>query len=196
MRSSICKSVLLVGACIMTTFGAWGQAPRAAKPALSSLDVALTYDAAHANIVPGNNFWLQGGSLQAHYRLWHGLGAVAEIAGLHNANMNGSGVGLDIVTTTFGPRYTWSPAHRRYALFGQFLIGTANGMNSVFPTATGTESSSNGLALQLGGGINIPIARHFDVRALEAGWLHTQLPNTSTDEQNNLRIGAGMVFKF
>jgi hypothetical protein len=48
----------------------------------------------------------QGGSVQMYGRFWHGLGGVADVAGLHTGSVHGSGVGLDLVTATFGPRYT------------------------------------------------------------------------------------------
>ncbi|MGA8531063.1 MAG: hypothetical protein WB622_15205 [Acidobacteriaceae bacterium] len=34
------------------------------------------------------------------------------------------------------------------------------------------------------------------VRALQASWLRTQLPNSTSNLQNNLRLGAGFVFRF
>jgi hypothetical protein len=188
MRSLFGKVALLMGACMFVTLGA--QAERA------TLDVALTYDASQANIVPGNNFWMQGGSVQAHAQFWRGWGVVADVAGLETGNVHGGGVGLSLVTATFGPRYTRTFAHRRYALFGQVLAGEANGFDSVFPAVNGVESSADGLALKIGGGVNVGLSRHLAVRAFEADWLRTQLPNGTTGVQNNLRLGAGLVFKF
>jgi hypothetical protein len=195
MRSSFGKAVLLVGSCVVFGFcivagpAAWGQAP-------SSLEVAITYNALRANIVPGDTFWMEGGSAQVHGQFWRGLGVVADIAGLHTSNENGAGKGLDMVTATFGPRYSWPLAHHRGAFFGQALVGEANGFHSVFPTATGVSSSNHGLALEVGGGINLSLSRHLGVRAFEADWLRTELPNSTTGVQNNLRLGAGLVFKF
>lgn len=189
MRSSIGKAVLVAGLCIVAAPRARGQAP-------SSFEVAITYDALRANIVPGDTFWMQGGSVQIHGQFWRGLGVVADIAGLHSANANGAGEGLDLVTATFGPRYTWPLAHRRCAFFGQALVGEANGFHSVFPTATGVDNSADGLALKMGGGVNLALSRHLAARAFEADWLRTQLPNSTTGVQNNLRLGAGLVFKF
>lgn len=183
------KAWLLLGAGMVATLSVRAEMPR-------GLDVALTYDASQANIVPGNNFWLQGGSVQVHARFWGGLGVVADVGGLQTGNIQGGGVGLNLVTATFGPRYTRTIAHRRYAIFGQVLVGEVNGFDSVFPTANGVESSANGLALKTGGGVNVSLSRHVAVRALEADWLRTQLPNGTTGVQNNLRLGAGMVFKF
>jgi hypothetical protein len=198
MRKSIRVKVLLAGACMMAGFSAWGQqAGNSVKQTTSSIDVAVVYNPLMANVVGGNGFWMQGASAQVHGQFWHGLGFVADVSGLHTANTNGpSGVGLDMVTATFGPRYTWSPAHRRYALFGQALAGEAFGMNSVFPNATGANDSANSLAMQLGGGLNLRLSHHIALRAFEADWLRTQSPNATTNVQNNLCLGAGLVYRF
>jgi hypothetical protein len=159
--------------------------------------VAVVYNPLIANVVSGNSFWMQGGSVQVHGQFWRGLGVVADFAGLHSASTNGSSsVGLDMVTATFGPRYTWSPANRRYAVFGQALIGEANGMNSVFPNPAGANDSANSLALYVGGGVNLRLKDHLAMRAFEADWLRTQLPNATTNVQNNLRVGAGLIYRF
>jgi peptidoglycan-associated lipoprotein len=161
----------------------------------SAVEVAVTYNATRSSSVPGSNFWMEGGSVELQARFYRGLGVVADISGAHTANINTSGVGLDLVTATFGPRYTWAPAHWRYELFGQVLAGEANGFNSVFPTPSGAADSSNSLALKMGGGMNIALSRRIALRAIEANWLRTQLPNATTNVQNNLNIAAGFVFR-
>ena len=90
-----------------------------AKP---SLNIAITYSALRANQISSTSFWMQGGSVQIEGRFYHGLGAVADVTSLHVANINSTGVGLDLVTATFGPRYTWSSA--RYEFYAQALAGT------------------------------------------------------------------------
>jgi len=198
MRKLIRVEVLLAGACIMTGFAAWGQsAPSPAKQASGSIDLAVVYNPLMGNVVSGNSFWMQGGSVQVHGQFWHGLGVVADVSGLHTASTSGSsGVALDMVTATFGPRYTWSPAHSHYALFGQVLTGEANGMNSVFPNSAGATDSANSLALYVGGGVNLRLKHHLALRVLEADWLRTQMPNATTNVQNNLRLGAGLIYRF
>ena len=47
-----------------------------------------------------------------------------------------------------------------------------------------------------GGGMNLRTSPHVYVRVFEADWLRTQLPNTTTNVQNNLRVGAGVAFRF
>ena len=196
MRNSIRGNALLVGVCMMAGLAAWGQAQDPTRPTAVSIDVAVVYNSLMTNVVVGDSFWMQGGSVQVHGQFWRGWGVVADVSGLHTANANGPGVGLDLVTVAFGPRYTWFEPHRRYALFGQVLAGETNGLNSVFPNAAGAKDSANSLALYIGGGVNLPLQHHLAVRAFEADWLRTQLPNATTNVQNNLRLGAGLVFRF
>lgn len=198
MRNLI-SSVLLFGALAATSLGAQNALPenKNITAPTSHLEVAITYDALHASAAGGNGFWMQGAGVQAEAYLVHGFGVVADLTGEHTANMHHSGVGLDMVTITFGPRYTWQLARsRRTALYGQALVGEANGFNSVFPNANGAISSANGLALKVGGGVNYSLSRHFAVRVMEADWLRTQLPNSTTGIQNSLQLGTGLILRF
>jgi hypothetical protein len=137
---------------------------------------------------------MQGGAAQIHGRFYSGLGVVADVAGAHIANINSSGVGLDLVTATFGPRYTWS--RPRFSVYGQGLVGEAIGFNSIFPNPTGAMTSVNSLAVKAGGGVNVHLAPHFALRLVEADYLRTQLPNSTNDAQNNLTLGAGVILCF
>jgi hypothetical protein len=195
MRTSINGSVLLAGVCMMAATVASGQ-ETSAKRLNAAFDVAITYDASRANVIAGNSFWMQGASIQMHGQFWHGLGAVADVASLHTASMNTSGVGLDMVTATFGPRYTWSPLHARYSLFGQASAGEAHGFNSTFPGTPQAVTTASSVVEQLGGGMNVSLKRHLALRVFEADWLRTQLPNSTTSVQNNLKLGAGVVLRF
>lgn len=102
-------------------------------------------------------------------------------------------MGLGLVTTTASPRYTWT--RNRLAVYGQFLLGGASGLNSVFPSFRGANSSDHSVALQLRGGIDRAVSRRLEVRVLEVAWLRTQLPNAATNVQSNLKFGAGMVLR-
>jgi hypothetical protein len=97
---------------------------------------------------------------------------------------------------TFGPRYLWSPAHHRCSFFGHALVGEANGFDSVFPGVGSATSSANSLALQVGGGLDLAIKHRLLLRAFEADWLRTELPNADTNVQNNIRLAAGVVVRF
>jgi hypothetical protein len=131
---------------------------------------------------------------------FHGLGIAANVTGTH-ANISSSGVGLTLVTTTFGPTYTWAVPHPKDSpgplrFVGESLIGIANGAGSVFPDPSGAQSDASSLALQIGGAADLNLSRHFALRLLHADWLRTQLPNASTNVQNTLQLDTGTILRF
>lgn len=96
-----------------------------------------------------------------------------------------------------GPRYTRSlPTLHRTQLFAEGLFGGVHAFDSVFPGSTGVTSSAGGFSMQLGGGVNVPVAKRISIRALEVDYVHTNLPNNSADSQNDLRLAFGAVWHF
>lgn len=195
-RAALAIFTVSVAATAAAPLAAQETGNQSASQPLPKCDVALTYAATSSDTIAGSRFWMQGGDGQFELRLYHGLGGVAEVAGAHQSNIKSLGVGLDMVTAVFGPRYTWAPAHQKYALFAQTLVGVADGFNSVFPATSAPTSSAHSFALEAGGGMNIALSPHVALRALDAGWMRTALPNSRSSVQNNLRIGAGVVFNF
>ena len=185
---------------ILLLLGATVEIPLAAQsaPAFARgyLELATTYNEMRSNTVGGSSFWIKGGSAEIHGSLPRGIGVVADIAGQHTANINSSGIGLDLVTATFGPRYTWAPGRSRYALFGEGQVGEAFAFNSLFPSTTGPQTSNSSLAIKTGGGMNVKLSHHLALRAFDAYWVRTQLPNATANVQNNLQMGAGLVVRF
>ena len=195
MMTKMRRKALHAGVCIMVIFAAQAGAQMSEPQARGSMEVAVTYNPMLANTVGGYGLSMQGASVQVHGQFFRGWGVVADVSGMHASMLPHSMAGLDLITADFGPQYTWLPVHHRLALFGQFLVGEAFGMNSIFPSAGGVSSSANGFALQVGGGMNLPLSSHIGVRAFEADWLRTALPNSTTNVQNNLRLGVGIFFR-
>jgi hypothetical protein len=193
---TVLPALAIAAAMMATTSSAQSaSAPPKSLPQSSSLELAITYQGTHSDVVNGPGFWMQGGGAQIHGQFYGGWGAVADLAGAHIANISSSGVGLDLVTATFGPRYTWKPAHSRYSLYGQGLLGQAWGMNSVFPNAAGANTVANSMAIKTGGGMNLNLKPHLGLRLFEADYLRTQLPNSTNNVQNYLNVGAGVVWQ-
>jgi hypothetical protein len=192
---SMLPALALAGAMTMATASAAQNVPGTVAKQQSTLELAFTYQGTLSDLVSGSRFWMQGGSAQIHGQFYGGWGVVADISGAHIANINATGVGLDLVTATFGPRYTWRPAHTRYSVYGQGLVGEAWGRNSVFPNSAGAATTANSLAVKAGGGLNVDLTRHFALRAVEADYLRTQLPNSTNNAQNNLTLAAGIVLR-
>ena len=193
---------LLLAAPLLLTAVVWAQAPATASmPGHQEVDLVVTYTVQHSNLVSNPTFWQQGGSVELSTQTYRGFGIAANIAGTNVGDAANSGTGLTMVTATFGPRYTWyrpvgGARKKSLAIFGQGLIGEAHGFNSYFPTAAGSLTEYNSFALQVGGGVDVGLSRHFAIRAFQADWLRTQFPNSTTNIQNSFRIGAGFVLRF
>jgi hypothetical protein len=168
------------------------------------INLAITYDALHTNHITSQTFWMQGGAIELGAQFYRGLGIVARVEGDHAGANSATSEPLSILTTVFGPRYTVQTRNHRYAFFGEGLLGISNGFNSLFSEGSGpvgsanagTTSSSNSLAVDAGGGIDVRLNHRFAIRAIRASYLYTQFPNTTTNVQNSLSLGAGLVVRF
>jgi hypothetical protein len=191
------RIIPLSTAILMTGILLLGSAePMLAQRTEPRLDLAVTYTAGrslHANTT--QEFWMNGGSVELGGNVWKGWGIAADVTGMHTASIGTTGIPLSLVTSTFGPRYRWH-AQRRISPYGQALVGEANGFRSLFPATSGAQPDANGLALQIGGGLDYRLKGRFAIRLLDAGWVRTQLPNSTNNIQNILRLGGGAVLRF
>jgi predicted porin len=160
------------------------------------LDLAVSYIAQDSlKASSSQNFWSQGGSVELGANVWRGLGIAADVTGTHAGSIGSSGIPLSMVTVTFGPRYRWY-TQKKLSLYGEALLGEASGFRSLFPSASGSRSDANSMALQIGGGADYRLNKRFDIRLLDAAWLRTQFPNGTDNVQNNLHLGVGVVVRF
>jgi hypothetical protein len=167
-----------------------------AQSSQNKLDLAATYSAERSlKANTSQNFWMQGGSVELGANVWQGLGIAADITGMHTSSIGVGGVPLSLVTVTLGPRYRWHADHR-LSIYGEGLIGEADGFRSLFPASAGQQQQANGFASQVGGGIDYRLSGRFALRALDAAWFRTQLPNSTDNVQNTLRLGAWIVLRF
>jgi hypothetical protein len=195
----VSRYLLLFAAPLLMTTAVKAQAS-AASSGHREVDLAVTYTAQHSNLVSNPTFWQQGGGVELSAQAYRGWGAAANITGTHVGSAANSGVGLGMVTATFGPRYTWYKptaiaGKRSLAIFGQGLIGESHGFDSYFPSNAGAMTDYNSFALQVGGGVDLGLSRHLAVRAIQADWLRTQFPNSTTNVQNSFRLAAGIVLR-
>ena len=168
------------------------------------IDLAVAYDALHTNHITAQSFWMQGGAAELGARMYRGLGIAARVEGLHAGLDTTTAEPLSLVTAIFGPRYTIETRNHRYAIFGEGLAGISNGFHSLFSEGSGpvgsvnagTTSSSNALAVDAGGGLDVRLNHRFAVRAIRASYLRTQFSNTTTNAQNSLSLSAGVVVRF
>jgi len=160
--------------------------------------ISVNYTAMIGNAPPGNCgcFLLNGGSSEELFYVWKNIAAVAQVTGSRADSVPQSQQGLSLLTYMGGPRYSLLAAHR-LTIYGQFLVGGVHGFDSYFPTADMRSSgAANSLAFAPGGGLEVGVRNWLSVRAVEAEFLTTRLPNNLNERQHNLRISSGVVFRF
>lgn len=160
-----------------------------------SFEVGGGYSYVRANLPPDGCgcFSLNGGSGWVGIGLTRHFAIVGEVAAQHGSNIAGTNGDLTLTSYLFGPRYT---VHRfeRVKPFGQFLVGGAHASGSEAPGTSGLPGSPNAFALTAGGGLDVSLSKHFSLRMIQADYYFTHFGNGVNDRQNNLRIGAGLVF--
>jgi len=205
--SSICPSVFLVCASLLSGTSVWAQKnPAPAPKSQISTDLSVTYSLERANLTPGTCgcFWLQGAGADAAVTFWKGLGLAAAFVGEHAGSV-APGVDVNKVAFTAGPRYTYTAwkGHaaatdpidpRRLQIFGQGLFGYVHGFNGAYPAAGGVTSSAGSLAIEAGGGLNLFFTRKLGVRLLQAEYVRSALPNNASNTQNDIRLSFGLVY--
>lgn len=168
----------------------------AQKEGPSKVDLAVTYSTERAQRAgTSQSVWLQGGSIELGADMWRGFGIAADVTGLHTSSIAGTGVSFSEVVATFGPRYRWHNGHRLSA-FGEALVGEGDAFYSLVPGQPVAQSSTNSLALKIGGGADYAVSQRVGIRVLDVAWSRTQFTNSTDAIQNDVRIGAGVVVKF
>jgi opacity protein-like surface antigen len=161
-----------------------------------------------ATIPPPNtasaNFDLHGGRGEVVGNVNRTLGIVGDFGGYKVTGLP-SGVSATLFTYMFGPRLSYRE-HEKVTPFVHALFGGAHVSGSASGTLTsGFEfaGSENAFAMALGGGIDVKATNHVAIRLIQAEYLMTRFKtsinsagNSVANNQNNLRIGVGLQFRF
>ena len=201
MRKSLLAGVLLVGIFALDGVVACAQELPAKPPRFqwTATDMAATFSMEGSQVTPagGNgNFWLQGGSLDLGITFLHRFGWATNLSGGHASNL-APGVGLSVADLMMGPRYTvrLAPKSKHESrLFVEALAGGARGFDSVFPKPTGLDDKAASFAWQAGGGLDISISKHLALRAIEAEYVRSYLPNNGSNVQDHIRLSVGITY--
>jgi outer membrane immunogenic protein len=189
------NSLLLLAASFTGTAVAHAQVPD--QP--GRYEFATTYSYVHSNVPPGGCgcFNLNGVSFEIARSIGPGGFALAGDVGVVHAGSVGSpGDSLTLSSYTGGVRYAprlRTPLHP----FGKVLVGLAHAGGSL-ASAPNPAASDAGAAFAalVGGGFDVRTGAHVVIRLIEADYLATTFDNGSNDHQNNLRISAGLAFRF
>lgn len=162
----------------------------------SRFDLATGYNFIDANAPPGSCqcFTMIGGFVSGDFSPKQWLGFTGRVTAGHATHISSLGQNLTLTTFTAGPRVSW--VHSRFTPFGEFLLGGAHGSGSYFPSGTSSSSSATSFAYSTGGGLDLNLTSRIAIRALDAEYLHTGFQNGVNNSQHQLKIGAGIVFRF
>jgi Outer membrane protein beta-barrel domain len=157
------------------------------------VEVSGAYSYVRANAAnSGGSFNLNGGSGSLAYNFNDRFSIVAD-GGAYRFSGLPPGLDSTMYTYLFGPRYSFRQFGRvtpfAQALFGGGRLNASSG---------GVNAGENGFAMAVGGGIDVPFHRHLALRLIQAEYLLTRfdLVTGASATQNNVRISAGLVFRF
>jgi hypothetical protein len=173
------------------------SAVTAQKPT-NTMDVSVLFSEMRANAPVGGCgcFWMPGGTGELSFPVLRNFSAVIEAGGQHTNNIPGSNTSLSLVTG-FGGLRMREPNHTKFQPFGQALFGGVHGFDSYFPAPVGKLPTSydTSFAMAIGGGVDIAVSKHIWIRAVQADYFYSELRNVQGNQQNQLRIGAGIVLR-
>ncbi|MGA2572307.1 MAG: OmpA family protein [Terracidiphilus sp.] len=176
------------------------------------LFLGYSYLRAVPTLASGNRLvWLHGGSASVAFNVNRSLGLVADFGAYTNSEMrftgaytstvNANNSNVAVFTYLFGPRLSFRK-YDRITPFAQVLFG---GVHANQVTLTGCTFSCTLLptedtfAMTAGGGLDLRVHRHFAIRIIQAEYLMTRFANYATGttgSQNDMRLSAGIVFRF
>jgi len=156
----------------------------------------------------GSNF--NGGSGSVAYNFTPMFAVVADVGGYHNSqSFEDFNIDATAVSYMFGPKVSYHAGP--ITPFVQVLLGGTH------LSGTGTEIdcgdarvhreggvcsnsvSQNAFSMTVGGGVDWNVTHHIGVRIVQAEYYMTRFniaDITTSDQQNNLRLSAGVTFRF
>ena len=162
-------------------------------------DAALTYHWIRTNAPPSGGcgcFDLNGGGVSGSWNLNHRWAIAAEISTEHTGSVLSTGSSLTLTSYQAGARYYLSQLRKHTSHgpqpFAQVLAGTAHADGR----GAGDGDGSYAFAIRMGGGIDVPVNSVFAVRVIQIDYDLTKFANGVNHRQNNLLLGAGVVFRW
>lgn len=181
------KLVCLLGMLFLVTLTAAAQDDSKAQAFLG-----YSYLRANPATSGAPSFNLNGGS--ASFAVTPGaFGIVGDFGSYHVGTVNGVTVDTNLFTYMAGPRYSFRH-NEHFTPFVQALFGGAHIANTVF----GSSLSNNAFAMAIGGGLDLNATRHLGIRLGQVDYLMTRFEESvgNRQTQNNVRVSAGIVFRF
>lgn len=175
--------------------------------------LGYSYLRAVPELAAGNRLvYLNGGSTSIAFNFNRYLGIVGDFGGFKDSKLLLSGPGEPsgavnssgtAYTYLFGPRLSYR-THERITPFAQVLFGGIHASDVTLSSGCSGAGctllpSENRFAMTAGGGLDVKVHHHIAIRLIQAEYLMTRFENLttgSTASQNDMRLSAGLVFRF
>ena len=210
------RSLIVLGVVMLFATAAFAQDyPKVEVPAYYSY---MRFNPENSNIVSG--FSMNGGGGGLTYYITNSIGIAAEFNGYASVtktfvfpatpnspcptapcNVKSSG---DLFSYNVGPTFKWRS--ERFEPFVEALFGGAHSNTysnlqkaCAATCVTSLTPSNNAFDFILGGGIDIPVNRHLEIRPAQFDFVLTRFGNGFTkgnQNQSNFRYIGGVVFRF
>ena len=193
--ATVLNGYLRVFVAAIALLGAFAGTASAQPDVISTphFELSGAYSYVRANAAnSGGAFNLNGGSGSVAYNFSDRFSVVAD-GGAYRFSGLPNGLDSTMYTYLFGPRMRFHKVSHVIP-FAQVLLG-GGCLNASSGSVTAGE---NGFSMAAGGGVDWPLHGHFAVRLVEADYLLTRFNRVdgSSATQNDLRISAGLVFRF
>ena len=164
--------------------------------AIKGYEIAFSYERVRTNAQPSECgcFGLNGGGVSGAVALTPHFSAVAKMDSETLTNVQGTGNSLTLTSAHAGIR-AYLTGHRvpsRLRPFAELLPGAVHVGGSASGSAAGTIQFSG----RAGGGADLFFSRHIGWRIAEIDYDLTIFSNGSTDRQNNLVTGSGLIYRW
>jgi len=159
--------------------------------ALFAIPLSAQNDYPKAEVFGGFSFLRSGGQNLAGWQgsvagnFHRNIGVVGDFGGQYKSI---SGVGVSTYQFLLGPRF--SVRGKGFTAFSHFLVGGVN----IGAGLEGVSVRASGLALGVGGGVDVNLGKSVAIRVMQLDWGATRV--LGEWETHNIRYGAGVVFKF
>ena len=118
-------------------------------------------------------------------------GVYSRAAYVNGVNGRAFGARTSRYDLLFGPRYNFRLG--RFNPFGEAMAGFEHMRVKFNDVLTNGDNADTAFAMAFGGGVDLRLTDHIDVRAIQADYIPTFFNST---HQNNYRLGAGVKVKF
>jgi hypothetical protein len=189
---------------LLSTFLLLASASAAGAQDSFSGDAAATYHWVRTNAGPGECgcFGQNGGDLSGSWNFHGPWSVVVDLSAEHAASGAPIGNSLTLTSLLAGGRFTlperytipqrWREGNHQPQPFAQILIGSTHAGGGVAGVADGSFNFST----RIGGGMDIPLDSHFALRIVQIDYYLSSFANATNDHQNNLLVGAGIVYRW